>query len=119
MVNTPMSLGQKQRLFARLVGILLNEIYHKGYGVTLDWAYRPPECAEHLAAAGKGIRSSLHTSRLAIDLNLFHGDVYLDTTEAHRQFGEFWERQHPLCMWGGRFTNQDGGHYSIAHDGRA
>lgn len=112
-----MSLGQKQRLFARLVALLITEIYRRGYGVTLDWAYRPPECAEHLAAAGKGIRNSLHGQRLAIDLNLFHGDAYLTDSEAHRPFGHYWESLHPLCVWGGRFN--DGGHYSMAHDGRS
>lgn len=110
------TLGEKQRLFARLVALLLTEIQDKGYGVTLGWAYRPPECAAHLADAGQGIRSSLHCDRIAIDLNLFHGDEYLTDTEAHRPFGHYWESLHPLAVWGGRFA--DGNHYAVTHDGR-
>jgi hypothetical protein len=112
----PMTLGQKQRLFARLVGLLLGEIYSRGYGVTFGEAYRSPEEAARLAEAGKGIRRSLHCDRLAIDLNLFHGDEYLTDTEAHRPFGTFWESMHPFAVWGGRFN--DGNHYSLSHEGR-
>lgn len=110
-----MTLGQKQRLFTRLLAQLLAYIHGQGYDVTLDWAYRPSECAEHLAAAGKGIRSSLHSSRLAVDLNLFLRGEYLTATDAHKPFGVYWESLHELCRWGGRFG--DGNHYSMEHGG--
>ncbi len=111
-----MTLGEKQRLFAGLVGKLLIHIYEQGYEVTLDWAYRPPEVAAYYADLGIGIRSSLHTVKLAVDLNLFKDGVWLRTTAEHRPFGEWWEEQNPGCCWGGRFG--DGNHYSLAHDGR-
>lgn len=111
-----LSLGRKQRLFARLVGELIAHIYEQGYECTLDWAYRPPEVAEMYAKLGKGIRYSLHTQRLGIDLNLFRDGAYLSSTEDHRLIGEWWEKQHELCRWGGRF--QDGNHYSLEHEGK-
>lgn len=110
-----MTLGQKQRLFAKLVGKLLVYIYSQGYEVAIAWAYRPEAVAEYYATIGVGVRSSLHTSKLAIDLDLFKDGVYLTGTIDHLQFGEWWEKQHPLCKWGGRFG--DGNHYSITHGG--
>lgn len=111
-----MTLRQKQSLFARYVALLLLEAYHLGYEVTLGEAFRSPEEAARLAKAGKGIATSLHTSRLAIDLNLFREGHYLSSSEAHRPLGEWWEAQHELARWGGRFN--DGNHYSFAHGGR-
>jgi len=39
----------------------------------------------------------------------------LGDTEAHRELGEWWEKQHPQARWGGRF--KDGNHYSFEHEG--
>jgi hypothetical protein len=47
--------------------------------------------------------------RLAIDINLFKDGVYLESTEHHRQLGEWWEAQGGT--WGGRFKQPDGNHY--------
>ena len=110
-----MTLREKQSLFARLYAELIQEIYRRGYEVTLDWVFRPPDVAQYYASIGVGIRNSLHIYKLAGDLNLFKEGVWLRTTEDHRQFGEWWERKHPLCRWGGRFG--DGNHYSLEHDG--
>lgn len=112
-----MTLGQKQRLFAKLLPRLIDYIYGAGYEVSFGETYRSPEEAARLARLGKGIKNSLHTQRLAIDLNLFKDGHYLTRTEHHAQFGTFWESLHPLCRWGGRFN--DGNHYSLAHGGRA
>lgn len=110
-----MTLGGKQRLFARHVGLLIAHIYDSGYEATLDWLYRPPEVAAYYASIGIGIRSSLHTVKLAIDINLFKDSVWLRSTEDHRPIGEWWEKQHELARWGGRFG--DGNHYSFTHEG--
>ena len=111
-----MTLGQKQRIFAGLVGKLICHAYEQGFELSLDWAYRPPEVAAYYADLGIGIRSSLHTLKLAVDLNLFRDGVWLRHSEDHRPLGEWWEDQHALCRWGGRFN--DGNHYSMEHDGR-
>lgn len=111
-----MTLREKQSLFARLYADLVRHIFEQGYECTLDWVYRPPEVAAYYASIGVGIRSSLHILKLAGDINLFKEGVWLRTTEDHEPFGEWWERQHPLCRWGGRFG--DGNHYSLEHEGK-
>lgn len=114
-----MTLREKQSVFALRVARLLQKAHALGYDVTFGETYRSPEEAARLAALGKGIKTSLHTQRLAIDLNLFKDGVYLSSTEAHRPLGEWWEGQSSdgvECAWGGRFN--DGNHYSIAHGGR-
>ena len=97
------------------LGELLTHIYAEGYEVTLDWAYRPPEIAAYYESIGVGIRNSLHTYKLAVDLNLFYQGEWLRGTNDHIMFGEWWEKLHPLCRWGGRFN--DGNHYSVTWKG--
>ena len=112
-----MTLREKQSFFAALVANLIDEAFRRGYEVTFGETYRPVETAALYAKQGKGIAHSLHTKRLAIDLNLFKDGKYLSSTESHRPLGEWWEKQHPLCRWGGRF--KDGNHYSLEHEGYA
>lgn len=114
-----MTLRQKQSLFVTLVAQLLQHATSLGYELTFGEAYRSPEEAARLAKAGKGILDSLHGQRLAIDLNLFKDGKYLTSSAAHAPLGAWWEAQHPLCRWGGRFTRPDGNHYSLTHGGRA
>lgn len=114
-----MTLRQKQSLFAKLAAGLILHAYKLGYEVTLGEAYRPKEMADLHAQQGKGISNSLHTQRLAIDLNLFKDGVYLTTSEAHKPLGDWWKKQHELCCWGGDFRpKRDGNHYSLTHGGR-
>ena len=108
-----MTLREKQSLFVALVARLIGEAHRQGFYVTFGEAYRSPEEAARLAKAGKGIVNSLHCQRLAIDLNLFREGVYLSSTESHRPLGEWWEKQHAACRWGGRFQRADGNHYEL------
>ena len=66
-----MTLSEKQRLFTRLVGKLIEFSYEAGYELTFSEAYRTPEQAALNAKKGSGIANSLHTQRLAVYLNLF------------------------------------------------
>lgn len=114
-----MTLREKQSIFANLVAELIFEAQRKGYSITFGEAYRSKEEAERLSKLGVGIKASLHTQRLAIDLNLFKDGVYLSKTKDHQVLGEWWEGQSfgdIKCCWGGRFN--DGNHYSIEHLGR-
>ena len=111
-----MKLGDKQKLFAKLVPRLIDRAHELGYQVTLGDAYRDPRSHGKLGEKGAyGAKFSCHKVRLAIDLNLFKDGNYLVTTEDHRPLGEWWEDQHELCCWGGRFN--DGNHYSMTHEG--
>lgn len=113
-----MTLSEKQRLFTRLVGELIEFAYKSGYELTFGDAFRSDEQIAEKVKAGVGIKNSLHGKRLAIDFNLFKDGVFLITTEDHLQLGIFWEGLHPLCRWGGRFKPKpDGNHYSLEHNG--
>lgn len=111
-----LSLRQKQSLFVRLVAELIQYADAMGYELTFGEAWRTPDQAALNARRGTGISNSLHTDRLAVDFNLFRGGKWLSSTEDHKPLGEWWEQQHELCRWGGRFN--DGNHYSLTHGGR-
>lgn len=99
-----MRLGDVQKEFAKLIPRLIDKAHELGYEVTLGDAYRDPRVPY-------GHATSCHRVRLAIDLNLFKDGKYLTETNDHLPLGEWWERQHPLARWGGRF--RDGNHYSF------
>lgn len=110
-----MTLGQKQRKFTRMIGLLIEYAYENGYELTLGDAYRDPRLHGDVGVKKSySSANSLHKSRLAVDLNLFKNGRYLTTTEAHRPLGEYWESIGGA--WGGRFN--DGNHYSLEHGGR-
>jgi len=101
---------QAQSEFSQMVARLLLKAKEMGYEVTLGEAWRPAWVAEEYAKQGKGSRNSFHIRRLAIDINLFKDDEWLNKTEDHRQLGEWWETIGGT--WGGRFKRPDGNHYS-------
>ncbi|AQZ96547.1 M15 family metallopeptidase [Halopseudomonas phragmitis] len=109
------TLGQKQRRFTRMIGLLIEYAYQNGYELTFGDAYRDPrvhgQVGEKKSYSSAG---SLHKQRLAVDFNLFRDGRYLTQTEDHRLLGEYWESLGGA--WGGRFN--DGNHYSLEHDGR-
>lgn len=109
-----MTLRQKQSLFSFLLARLVIFAYENGYELTEGESYRPPEMAEIYAKRGTGIKDSLHTIKLAKDYNLFRDDKYLPSTESHKLLGEWWERQHTNCRWGGRWD--DGNHYEFTEN---
>lgn len=116
-----MTLREKQSAFALLVAGLILKADRLGLAVTFGETYRSPEEAARLAKAGKGIRASLHTSRLAVDLHFFRDGVLLTEFEDHLTLGEWWEAQSGdgvTCAWGGRFSSVDSGHFSLEHEGR-
>ena len=111
-----MSLRNLQSEFATLVPRLITKATELGYEVTLGDAFRDPRVHGDMGVKmGYGHASSAHKVRLAIDLNLFKDGAFLGDTEAHRALGEWWEKQHPLARWGGRF--KDGNHYSFEYGG--
>lgn len=102
--------------FARLMPKLLSKVFLLGFECTLGDAFRDPRVHGALGVKlGYGHRNSAHKNKLAIDINLFKDGKFLGDTEAHRTLGEWWEKQHPLARWGGRFA--DGNHYSFEYQG--
>jgi hypothetical protein len=113
------TIGEKQRLFMRLLGEFLVWIYQQpDYAVTGGELLRTQAQALANAASGAGISNSLHLLKLAVDLNLFISGVYQTATEAYKPLGEKWKSMHPLCRWGGDFVSRpDGNHFSLEHNG--
>lgn len=104
-----MTLGEHQRLLAKYLPLLLMRIVVSDYTYRLAFAKRCLECE-----VGKPY--SNHKRMCAVDIDLFQADgTYVEDTEEHRQFGEFWESLHPKLRWGGRFD--DGNHYAIEYKG--
>lgn len=106
-----MTLRSKQSLFARLLGLLIHYVYARGWELTMADGHVEKKVG-HMAG-------SLHYVRLAQDLNLFIDGKWISDGSDPRwtEIGEFWEKLHPLCRWGGRF--QDANHFSLEHDGKA
>jgi len=101
-----MTLQQKQAIFAKNVAILINHVYDMDYSVTFAEAYRTPEQAAIYAKEGKGIAHSLHTERLAIDLNLFDPNgKYVEDKSEWEKFGTYWKSLHEHNRWGGDFVH--------------
>lgn len=111
------TLGQLQRRFLPLVGKLIAWAYVNGYELTAGELLRTPEQAAHNAEDGSGISNSLHIIKLAIDLNLFKGGVYLKDSADYEPLGVYWESLDPLACWGGRFARRDGNHFSLTWGG--
>ena len=100
---------EKQFKFSLMVTRLVYFAESEGYKISLGYAYRDPEGNKLIGGHPK----SLHTKRLAIDLNLFKDGVYLKKTEDYTPLGEYWESLGG--SWGGRFN--DGNHFSLEHKG--
>ena len=97
-----------------MIAQLIIFAYSKGYELTYGDAYRDPRLhGETGESKGYGRASSLHKMRLAVDFNLFKDGKFLQSTDDHKELGEFWESLGGT--WGGRFN--DGNHYSLKYRG--
>lgn len=110
-----MTLSEKQSLFLLKIAELIFWANDKGYRLTAGEFYRTPGQAALNAQNGSGIKNSLHTVRLAADLNLFINGEYQTNSAAYLPLGEFWESIGGT--WGGRFKSADGNHFSLEHNG--
>ena len=112
-----MTLREQQSLFVRLIGEFIGWIYSQGYELTFSEAWRSEEEAELQAKNGAGIIHSLHTERLAIDLNLFKNGELLTSKDDYVPLGEKWKSMHELARWGGDFRRVDADHFSLTYGG--
>lgn len=108
-----------QEEFSQSVAKLIVKAAELGYGVTLGDAYRSPEQAAANAAAGTGVARSLHTDRLAIDINLFKDGIYITDDTGHKDLGAWWKTLGDHYKWGGNIVHPraDPNHYSMSPDG--
>lgn len=109
---------QKQFTFTRLVASLIEFAYREGFTLTFGDAYRSKEEAKRLSKLGLGIINSLHCQRLAVDLNLFKEDLWIQDGKGFQALGEYWESLSTpgiVCRWGGRFARKDFNHFEIVN----
>ncbi|HLA60959.1 MAG TPA: hypothetical protein VK626_01815 [Nitrospiraceae bacterium] len=111
------TLGQRQRRFLPLVAKLIDYAYSQGFELTAGELYRTPEQAALNAQHGSGITHSLHTQRLAVDLQLFKDGIYITDPAAYRPLGEFWKALDPDAAFGGDFKTVDADHFSLSWAG--
>jgi|SRR5882724_1066579 len=112
------TLLEKQFLFSKLLGQFLTWCADNGHQVTMGECYRTPEQAALNANKGSGIQNSLHTLRLAVDLNPFVNGVYQTDGAAYRVLGDYWKTLDTQCCFGGDFhPKPDNDHFSISHNG--
>lgn len=119
-INEKSRLIEKQWLFMRLVPRLVIKAHELGFELSGGDLYRDPRVHGRIGEKiGYGHKNSAHKAKLAIDLNLFRFETYLEDSKHHAELGAFWKTLHPLCRWGGDFTVPDGNHYSLFHAGIA
>lgn len=99
------NLVKKQAKFTQDVAKLIQYIDAQGEHCTLAEAYRVPEIAALYAKEGRGIKNSLHTQRLAIDILLFSSDfVWLTNKKSYEKYGTFWKSLDKANKWGGDYV---------------
>lgn len=107
-----MTLRQTQSVFALLVAKLMVWINERGWEITVGDFNRPDNHGH--------MENSCHYIRLAADLNLFVDGVWKDEDcPEWQEIGKQWKSMHPLCRWGGDFTQVDLNHVSFEWQGRA
>jgi len=115
-----LTLLQKQQAFAKTLSRFLNDLFLRGYDVTMGECYRPPEMAEIYASQGRGVKNSVHCIKLAVDLNIFYQGKFLTTKEDLEIPGKLWKAYTTDIIktcWGGDFENTDANHFSFLHNG--
>ena len=103
-----MTLRQRQSKFVHMTALLILHAEQLGYELTYgDTQSKPGNSPRHKPG-------SFHFKRLAVDFNLFRNGRYLRSTKSHLSLGKYWESIGG--SWGGRFTKQDGNHYSYGEE---
>jgi hypothetical protein len=110
-----MTLRQARCAFAPCIASLIQKAVALGFECALD------EGMDRLTTkdpTSDHMRNSVHNVGLAQDLLLYRDGTYLTRTEDYQPLGEWWETQHTLARWGGRFSHRDGNHFSFEWEGR-
>lgn len=123
--RTTPALSAYQQRCAQALSVFVSQIVAIDggrYSVTFGEAFRPASVARDYAMRGIGIANSLHTQRLAIDLNLFDRGVFQTATEAHQPLAELWMQvggQMGVKPAAGYYftPRPDGNHYSCEWNG--
>src|SRR2546421_11199406 len=105
-----------QFVFLKNISFLIRYGLDKGYTLTLGEAYRPQFVQDVYYREGKShTLHSQHTNRLAIDFNLFVGNIYISTDHPiWFDLGNYWKSLDSRNRWGGDFsTLKDYNHFEM------
>ncbi len=112
-----MGLNVKQARFTQKIAQLIVWATEHGYVLIAAELYRTPAQAAINAEKGVGIKNSVHTKKLALDMFLMiDGKISWDT-EVYRPIGEKWKTMDDDARWGGDFRRRDAVHFSFVHGG--
>lgn len=103
-----MSLLDLQFDFTRKLALLVLYAYEIGYTVTYGRVY----ASEAANKADGGHERSLHTVRLAADLNVFKDRKWLTDGSGHDELHDFWDK-----LGGATRIAKDMNHYSMEYNG--
>ena len=114
-----MTLREARCIFTLCLADLVQQAHEMGYEMAfaegMDRITEKDPTTDHM-------KGSLHEIGLAQDIDLYKDGKWLDKTEDHLPFGEWWEAYGELqgipLTWGGRFSRPDGNHYSYSWKGR-
>ena len=110
------TLGQKQRRFAMMTGMLITWAYANNYELTEGEGKRTAEQAAWDAARGSGIQHSLHIIQLAHDWNVFRDGDWLSDAKDYPDLVAYWKSLSKDACQGGDWGDSD--HFSIQFQGR-
>lgn len=110
-------LQQKQIFFSQCVARFIFDLGSKGYAVTFGEAWRSPETCALYASRGKGVLYSLHSRRLAVDLNLFIRGEPVVTNKEVADLWQSYSTESYKCCAGLYFEAPDADHFSIGDAG--
>jgi len=103
-----MKLSQRQRIFTKNIGLLIEFAYAIDIELTFGHAWRSLEEQKRLKSEGKSqTLNSKHLNRLAVDFNFFiNGKLTYDFHKI-KVLGDFWESLNSRNRWGGDFNGND------------
>lgn len=115
-----MTRGQARRAFSKALVELLTQCEGLGYEFAFD---EVTDRVTEKDPTTDHMKGSLHEIGLAADILLYLNGTYLTLTSEYQFLGERWEALGvtlglPL-MWGGRFSKQDGNHFSLKWEGKS
>jgi len=119
-----LSLGQKQELFMKLLGIFIPWIHtHPTWRVRMQEGYVGITDAADGDYDGPHMQGGAHYNKIGLDIAFFllepGKEIQLTTWHpVWDEAGTFWKSLHPLCRWGGDFQSKDFNHFSLYHAGK-
>ena len=109
LIAVNMKLIPEQNKFSIDVARLILRASSMGYAVTLGEAWRMPEQQAIYVKEGKSwTLNSMHLKRLAIDLNFFFADAWIQDRKTLKPLGDYWESLSAINRWGGNYKDKKG-----------